>query len=432
MKKKILPIFLSVIIFFSAYFIQVQSAAAGPELAIPAGIEVGAGVYVGGALILAGLAGAFGYSQYSEDINAHAKRVWDGAQQITKDMIIASYDAAVKAGKNVMEIAPEVWADLSSLIAKEAVPVNDKIMNGSIFTSSCPSTCSYTLRGSWVIQEYYMDGSKRNTYKILNNVSSSGSISVLGYTWNSVKPVWNQGLIAVLAAISGVAPNGGGLTLKYDLVYTGTSTITEDAIKSGIASSFGTANFPTTVRIPMVDEFKPTTVVDGQTKEVVWDPATSTWKTKDGAVTVPNTAVNVGAPTITLENGKVTATDFTGKKTDVIAESTPPPVVQPGSKGKIDWSKLTMALSTLKTVFPFSIPWDMLDFLGQFNVNPKTPIFHLKSERTINLGGKSIPINFDWTLDFSFLDGIAKIARWGLIIAFDVYMITALRKFTPD
>lgn len=102
------------------------------------------------------------------------------------------------------------------------------------------------------------------------------------------------------------------------------------------------------------------------------------------------------------------------------------------TKKKIDWSKLAPALGAMKGVFPLSIPWDMLNFIEQFNVEPKTPKFDLKSDRVINLGGRSIPINFDWTIDFSWLDGIAKICRWGMILVFDIFMITALRKYTPD
>jgi hypothetical protein len=109
--------------------------------------------------------------------------------------------------------------------------------------------------------------------------------------------------------------------------------------------------------------------------------------------------------------------------------STPP---EDPTENKIKWSKLAPAVAAMARVFPFSIPWDFYDFFSQFNVKPVTPVFDMKADRTIVLGGKSIPINFDWKIDFSIFDVVAKICRWGLIICFDIYVITSLRKYTPD
>ncbi|UNK20189.1 hypothetical protein MNQ98_09330 [Paenibacillus sp. N3/727] len=71
--KKILTIFCLFILLFSASF--QPKAKANPGLAIPAGIEIGAGAYVGVALVLAGTAGVLGYTEYSDEIHAHAQRV---------------------------------------------------------------------------------------------------------------------------------------------------------------------------------------------------------------------------------------------------------------------------------------------------------------------------------------------------------------------
>lgn len=53
--------------------------------AAPAIAAGGSGAYVVGALAVGGIAGALGYSEYSDEINAHAKRVWDGTTQLVKD-----------------------------------------------------------------------------------------------------------------------------------------------------------------------------------------------------------------------------------------------------------------------------------------------------------------------------------------------------------
>jgi hypothetical protein len=113
-------------------------------------------------------------------------------------------------------------------------------------------------------------------------------------------------------------------------------------------------------------------------------------------------------------------------------DPTDPPEEPPSEPGRIDWKKLQPVLSALKTVFPFSIPWDFAAFIGQFNIEPQTPVIPIKIDEQLPFFGKTLPFKFEFNLDFSMFDVVAKITRWGLIISFDIYLITSLRKYTPD
>ena len=99
---------------------------------------------------------------------------------------------------------------------------------------------------------------------------------------------------------------------------------------------------------------------------------------------------------------------------------------------KIDFTPLMVALGNIKDKFPFSIPWDFERFLNQFNIEPKTPKFEIETDKSIELGGFSIPVKYNFDVDFDFLDGLAKVSRWFLLIVFDIFLIFALRRMTPD
>jgi len=102
------------------------------------------------------------------------------------------------------------------------------------------------------------------------------------------------------------------------------------------------------------------------------------------------------------------------------------------TKKKLDLTPLLIALGNIKDKFPFSIPWDFERLLSQFNVEPKTPKFEIRSDKDIKLSGFTIPVNYNFDVSFDIFDGLAKIARWGLIIAFDIFLIFSLRRMTPD
>jgi hypothetical protein len=99
---------------------------------------------------------------------------------------------------------------------------------------------------------------------------------------------------------------------------------------------------------------------------------------------------------------------------------------------KVDWTKLKLAAGTLTTVFPFSIPWDVYNLFSVFNVSPVAPNFQIDINRTVTIFNHDIPIKYKFNIDFSTFDPIAAIGRWGLILVFDIAIIMALRRLTPD
>lgn len=114
------------------------------------------------------------------------------------------------------------------------------------------------------------------------------------------------------------------------------------------------------------------------------------------------------------------------------------PFNPPGGGGNPDITKsfnlrpLIMLGDTLKEKFPFSIPWDVFALFSVLNVEPITPKFSFNTDQGITIGGKSILVDYDFDIDFSIFDPIAKIIRWGLILVFDISIILALRRLTPD
>jgi hypothetical protein len=99
---------------------------------------------------------------------------------------------------------------------------------------------------------------------------------------------------------------------------------------------------------------------------------------------------------------------------------------------KVDWTKLKMAAGTLTTVFPFSIPWDVYRTFTIFDVAPTTPVFNIDTHKTVTIFNTNIPIDFEWKVDFKVFDPIAAVGRWGLVLIFDISIIMALRRLTPD
>lgn len=109
---------------------------------------------------------------------------------------------------------------------------------------------------------------------------------------------------------------------------------------------------------------------------------------------------------------------------------TDPPVED--NPSNFDLRPLMLLGDLIKSKFPFSIPWDVFNLFNTFNVEPVTPVFKIDSSDGINLGGHNILVDYDFNIDFSIFDSIARIIRWGMIIVFDICIVLALRRLTPD
>lgn len=158
----------------------------------------------------------------------------------------------------------------------------------------------------------------------------------------------------------------------------------------------------------------PTIVKDTAGKDVVgWtDKTTGTTKTWDGSIStdIPNT----GSATL----------DKIGTNTEIIKDSLTSTTATTG----INFQPLLLAGGTFTEKFPFSIPWDVGRQLSVFNVEPQSPVF--KVDKSIDVFGYDMKMKFD--IDFSAFDGLAVIARWFLLIAFDIGMILGIRRLLPE
>ncbi|MEK5257664.1 hypothetical protein NST74_29900, partial [Paenibacillus sp. FSL F4-0125] len=122
--KKIL-ISTLILIYLSAIVVPPKPAGAVP-IALPLGIEVGVGAYVLLALGVVGAASAFGQTEFADAAYDHATYVWNTTQDTIKAEILASYKAAVDAGKKTMDISTSVMGYLTNRL-------------GSLFVMSSPT-----------------------------------------------------------------------------------------------------------------------------------------------------------------------------------------------------------------------------------------------------------------------------------------------------
>lgn len=111
----------------------------------------------------------------------------------------------------------------------------------------------------------------------------------------------------------------------------------------------------------------------------------------------------------------------------------PDPSPEPEPDTGINWEPLITAGGTITTKFPFSIPWDVFRLVSMLDVEPICPRFELNaSKHSFNLGSIEIPFDFGFDIDFCIFEPIAEIFRWGLLIVFDICIVLALRRLTPD
>lgn len=157
--------------------------------------------------------------------------------------------------------------------------------------------------------------------------------------------------------------------------------------------------------------------------EIVWTVPKVTVKEIDGIGTV---VVPVGNDWVDITTGEIV-----GQINPTVPDSGSPDWTTP-AKGKINFKPLMMVGDLLKSKFPFSVPWDVYKLFSVLNVPPITPVFKIDSGDGVNIAGKHIAVNYKFNVDFSVFDSIAKIIRWGLILVFDIAIVLALRRLTPD
>jgi hypothetical protein len=327
--RRFLTVFvLSVYFFVSSIVFPYEQAKANPlAAAVPAGIEIGAGVYVTGAIALAALAGAFGYTQYEDDIREHAAAVWASANDAVKQSLRASIEAAVAAGKKTISISRDVY---DFILSKVGV-----ITNAVRNTFTVPESTIEVIHSQWGKAEFigsdiylspsqryklinYVDGMAYNTYSYGGSLFRIDCYEQYGtkyVTWGANRTVQigsylqPMDIASVITWYNNVmAPVGVSLAL----VPVGEV----DSISSNDIKSSGKLAWDETTDTPVIalpNSF-PATSTTGKT--LTWDPDAGVWKDAAG-VAVPQSDVIVGSPELTLD-GDIAYTDVvTGELVNV-------------------------------------------------------------------------------------------------------------------
>lgn len=243
-----------------------------------------------------------------------------------------------------------------------------------------------------------------SSFVALLSVSTSGAIT-LYYT--------NQTATGQTSVNTGFTMD---VTKMNDYTTVQPYTVSKTAIGHGEVPQIDTSKETQTLIVPDPAVFPNVDTAIAENPEMVADP--ETWLEQNPQYDPDVEPVPEPSP----EPGTETPTEPPGTETPI----------PPGDPDKFNLEPLKVNLEQIKHKFPFSIPWDVYNLFARFNVEPITPKFDFSDNSSINLGGHSIPVNFDWKIDFSFFDPIAKIARWGLVIVFDICIILALRRLTPD
>jgi hypothetical protein len=452
--KKILPVFLSFLIIGSSFFTKVDkvSAAGLGMLSAPGGSSAAIAYIITGLMVAGGAAVAASDSVIKNEIVPKATLIWNKMDETQKAVWNDAVNQSISAGvKTVVFTAPMIQT------------LKDKLSDISFMNTSLASQADIRTR---YITKYGSISYYRGAYRSINSpsglvISAGGHIGnqftaqfgtdggnksftltlVNSTTWNitgTADSAWVASTLAeknmvfdtltpwAFAATVGAVIQAGDTVVPAISYFDDSLNAALDNIGTGIKE----------VNIP-VDDFiakDSTGNVLTNTDGVLTNADGSTY-TGNPTWDFPIPGVKVGTAIPTAANPAIPISDVTTGVNDTpivseVVEPIPDPVPEP--EKKIDFSKLMPVLTTMKTIFPFSIPWDFYDYFARFNVEPETPIYKMNADKTVVLGGKSIPIKFDWEIDFSTFDVVAKICRWGFIICFDIYMITALRKYTPD
>jgi len=480
MVRKIFIVFVVFVLIISTTLIlpqkKVEAFAWG--LAVPTGVTVGAGAYTTGALILGGLVGIAGYDIHSEEINAHALRVWESGTDVARDSLNTSIELAKSAGNALTSIDTGYSGWLESQIDSIAAYIaNGQMVNDpnhpiNAVGTNIPSTLRYEggygtdlvvetaihpsnmnvnlFLGNTVNQHWFMINLRDRAlnYNIRNQVFS---IPVTEARWNSLVPtIAGLGSVKAMIAFLDTHFPGHQVTIgnTADNVYYQNTlnklrenwTSMRDAglvlpVNDAIPYSGGQAlNYnPATDRYT----FPSGEIFDGTPGDLTWSfpqPKIITDTLGVPRVAFPTRAEPIEGTSI----GELTGTWTDVLTGEIITSEVDVPVV-PKPPGEIDLSKPNLKLSFLplmmtgelmKEKFPFSIPFDFLRQLKIFDVKPKAPVIKVNIPKYLQIEGTSIPMKFD--IDLSFFDMVADWIRWGNIILFDIGLIFMIRRFMPE
>lgn len=480
---------------------------------VPAGITIGAGTYVLGALAVGGIATAVGL-EYGDDINRHAKNVWSGATDLAKDSINSTLDIMNATGEKVFKAGEGLQDWVSGKVGTIAgigvttlakMNLDTAPTEGQSFTDQDASGNVITVNKSTAYEDALVQKSysyneasvsfPTDSSNIIYMNTSSGlfayqKVEILYDFANLGNPGLNIQLYDQNTLYSEFALSGRMYPLRTLMKMRGVNTTATTIAFSELPVELNSAekvealmrDFNTTEEFfaffqqvigldnifvgkkELYEEYiaakSRVTALDQLLNDGIsldldniksYVPGTDIPLTMglDGVLTYPDGTVFEGVPDYVLPNVAVIEIDgvltyvsidkdgvITNIQTGEIVGNVPGSPSDPGEEipgeKKFNLKPLMMLGTTLKETFPFSIPFDVFGLFNKLNVNPITPKFSINSGDTINIGGKDIKVNYDFDIDFSIFDTIAKIIRWGLIFVFDISIILALRRLTPD
>ena len=480
---------------------QVQRAQAVGWALAPAGITLGAGAFLAGALVVGSVATGLGL-EYGDEIKQAGKDVWNSATDLVKDSMLASVEAAQSAGEKVVSFSQDVMDFFTSKakdIAGAGTAIKARFDQASAPVSEVappwysPDTTNYPPSGTMVNTAYplstvYMNSSRFNQQFatdspnrfFISDYAGVGAIRTIEISYSTTSFTVN--LIVDGNLSFGHTANGGWLrtsstklnkftNLSYESI--GMNLETFKSALRGLHTAESYVAFLTSMGLDNIFVGKHADVLANYntannrvatqdipnmkdaglvipTQDVVahpvaqpdinltYNPATDTYTFPDGTVYTGDIDISFPIPyvgeggAILVQSGDGSITNvYTGEVVSPPTTTEPPPTTGDTPKS-IDWSKLKVAVGTLTTVFPFSIPWDVFRLLSVLNVPPETPVFNININKTVTIFGTSIPIEYDFDIDFSAFDPLAAVGRWGLILVFDISIIMALRRLTPD
>ncbi|WP_420769196.1 hypothetical protein ACNR9V_20660 (plasmid) [Parageobacillus thermoglucosidasius] len=463
MKKGLIIFCLTVYIFASLFVLPARRAEAALPAVVAAGAagsEIAVGAYVLAGLTIASFGAAVGY-EHADAIKSYSLNVWKNANQVIKDSMKASIDAAVAAGSSIVHISSDVVGYIQDAVRSGIAYFKD---SGQVQISSSPSLNVGSL--SFGSTRYGVNALYGFEFLVYSPSQQKYFRTDWIYAEKSTSPdgvrIWDG--YKTFHFVAGASLPA--LTRTYDIVKDARQVL--DLISSfGVQALIVPVSYSTPA-VPNVDDI-PSYSIDGvyvpdeiraypvdsagarvSDVPLSWNPQSRIWERTDVPGTTWTGSVEWDFPVPTInEDGKVVVGDtvavgegvgtkvgtgeevgtgegflqdiLTGVRT--IADTLTTGLV--GNPENINWDKLKMAGSAFTTSFPFSIPWDVgraLDAaFGSVEELEDAPTWEWK----INLLGQQYPIRFK--IDDYFLEWFG-IIRSVMLIMFDIGLVYAVRK----
>lgn len=415
------------------YYVVPPKQAQAIPIALPLGIEVGVGAYVLLALGVVGAASAFGQTEYADAAYDHATYVWNTTQDTIKAEILASYKAAVDAGKKTMDISTSVMGYLTNRLGSLFVmssPTTYGSVDGYNFSKAVRETCcGYDWYGFYPKEGmvYYYDFVNEGTRYVGYNTTASSYDKVYGLVrfFNYPSSPNKSYMYIGGAPINLTASYFGGEFVSSAVAYSQIMAYTHsffkvmtkaeyDTIQAKKASAIQTVASIPAIATPAVGDFVAHPTKD-KTKTATWSPDKG-WVLDDGTTVAPkDLTFEYPKPTIAADGA--ISVPISGVQTDVLTGEK----VGTANPGDGGGTGPTKPLSTLVTTrFPFSLPWDIYRVLGVLNAPAKTPVID------VNQNFMGMPFKFKYS--FAWLDPYIPWFRSILLIGFVIFLITGTRK----